>query len=98
MSMKSRVSIATGMMCLVVALLVAFSLSPVRGQSPVPTSQWEYKAVTFSPDNSNGNHTEQLNNLASEGWEYAGLLIPPYDSNQRLAPKSVVAFRRMTQN
>lgn len=98
MSMKLRVSIATGMICLVVAFLFASDLPPVRGQAPVPAVQWEYKAETFSPDNRNDDHTKQLNNLASEGWEYAGLLIPPYDSNHRLAPESVVAFRRMKQN
>ena len=73
----------------------AYCLSPAGGQVPDRKVEWEYKAADFYPDRRGDDHTEQLNKLASEGWEYAGLLIPPYDSNQRFATKSVVAFRRM---
>jgi WD40 repeat protein len=72
---------------------LAFSLLAIAGLvgSPRPSlanegagpgaAAWEYKAVSFSPDE--GESTKKLNDLAREGWEYVG----PLNSG-------MVAFRR----
>ena len=94
MSTRSTITTTAGMMCLFAVCFSVYCMSPAGAQAPERKVRWEYKAVSFYADRGD-DHTEQLSKLASEGWEYAGLLIPPYDSNQRFATRSVVAFRRM---
>ncbi len=82
-------------MVLAACLVVSSSLPAGATQvSDKQQSKWEYKAVNFFPEKGFVEHTKQMNDLASGGWEYAGLIIPPYDSNDRYKTKSVVAFRR----
>ena len=95
----SRLAVFAGLILVVIACFVVAGSLPVDA-SPVSedTSKWEYKAVSFEleeEDYTNRKHTDQLNVLANDGWEYAGLIIPPNYSKDRYKPKSVDAFRRL---
>jgi hypothetical protein len=53
----------------------------VQGQKPEKGPQWEYQVVAFYPaasandlSKAAGHHTEQLNKLAAQGWEYVGVV------------------------
>ncbi|MEZ6138674.1 MAG: DUF4177 domain-containing protein [Pirellulaceae bacterium] len=77
-------------------LLALFVTSNVDAQGPESRPSIEYKTVTFVPNSSPNkqDHEKMLNDLARQGWEFDGLLIPPYESNGRYAPASVAVFRR----
>jgi hypothetical protein len=64
-----------------------------QGQQPRKVPQWEYEAVAFSLAHSAEENTKKLNDLAAEGWDYAGPLTTPAPS----VNWGYIAFKRQKQ-
>jgi hypothetical protein len=64
---------------------------PAQAQKPEKAPRWEYKAVLFRALDAE-RHTKQLNDLADDGWEYAGP-VNSLPGTAQIAATSV-AFRR----
>ena len=96
MMLRLRVVSATMVAFLITGVVVQSLSSEAAAQERASATPWEYRAVDFRPGHTVDEHTKQLNDLASAGWEYVGVLIPPF-SHGNLAPKSTVVFRRSTR-
>jgi hypothetical protein len=91
---------------LLVGLVVGWAVSPllrqpeVQGQpeARVPAGAWEYKVVEFGTGVQNTetdeDMTRKLNELAKNGWEYAGPLAAAHVDDKRFL-QGYVAFKRL---
>jgi hypothetical protein len=99
--MKEKL-LAALMVGLVVGLLVSPLLrqAEVQGQpdAKVPGAAWEYKVVEFGSGVQNTeteeDMTKKLNELAKNGWEYAGPLASAHVDDKRFL-QGYVAFKRL---
>jgi len=84
-------------LAIVVGVVVGISIAslrspaPANAQKPDKAVSWEYKAVALVPNDADG-HTKQVNKLASDGWEYVGLLT--LNVRDREPSLSTVLFKR----
>jgi hypothetical protein len=91
---------------LLVGLVLGLVVSPfvrqaeVQGQpeGKVPAAAWEYKVVEFGTGVQNTetdeDMTKKLNELAKNGWEYAGPLASAHVDDKRFL-QGYVAFKRL---
>ena len=89
-----------GLICILA--LASWVSRPAEAQTPTTRPKFEYKTEIFEVARGQGgqggqSYENMLNNLAAHGWEFDGILIPPYDSKDRTVPTSVVVFRREKQ-
>ena len=112
--MKSKI-VAAVAIGLVMGLVASSSLkqSEAHGQREEAKQEWEYKVVAFvvgQKTNRNvDEHQEQIEKLATEGWEYVGLLLAgshpnpsvpltsgrqDFSGQSRMFPGSTVLFKR----
>ena len=95
---RNRSVLAVALCCVAVTVFnwsfPSRSTSSANAQEVADEPSWEYKSVKFPP-NSVIEQTEILNRLGTQGWEYVGLIAPPY--NGKHVPYSYVAFRRTSR-
>jgi uncharacterized membrane protein YraQ (UPF0718 family) len=70
--------------------------SEAQGQVKQEKQTWEYKEVPFVVTQANDEHTKKITDLASEGWEYVGLVgSGPSGSSQGFMSVGNVLFKRL---
>lgn len=94
---RIRFGVTTSVMLLASAAIAHWFSCSLAAQEQAGVTPWEYRAVVFHPSKGVDEHTRQLDNLSSAGWEYIGVLIPPFNSGT-FAPKSTVVFRRSNRD
>jgi hypothetical protein len=81
---------AVGGLAVLLAAALLGAPPAAQGQRAERLPRWEYKAVVFDGAAPVEAHSKRLNELAADGWEYAGPVAPTGRSFDRY----VVAFRR----
>jgi hypothetical protein len=91
MNGKLMAGLALGF-CLGVATVATWAWQPAPAHGRDAAPRWEYKAVVFVSHRTDAEYTRHLNQLAEDGWEYAGQIVNSTTPGVQLP--SVVAFKR----
>jgi hypothetical protein len=94
--MKGKLVIVILVGVLIGLILSSFmKQSEAQGQVKQEKQEWEYRVESFSVgESANITHARVINGLASEGWEYVGL-ISAGQSSQSINSFGNVLFKRL---